>query len=154
MTRRLRTAAVVGTVIVGLALAGCGGGSDDGDTKGDKKADEVTSFKKSAGEICKATRADLEKAAGGIADPKNPTKAELTAVAGKIAEYIGAEATDLGKLDPPDDLADGMAAYLANLTKVAAAAKDKGADFIDPATQPFAASNNQAAELGLADCVL
>ena len=152
MKRMSRTVAAACVVVLGLTVAGCGGGSDD--DKGDKKdATTVSSFKKEANAICKETLTKLQKAALKV-DPKKPTQAQLGAVVDQMVDYLGTQVEALKKLEPPKDGFGDLDAYLDSLEKLAATAQKKGAAFVDPKVAPFTESNTRATALGLTDCVL
>jgi hypothetical protein len=130
-------------LVVAMGVAGCGG-----DPSGPLDAGQ---FRKQADAICKDGNAAIDELAKDFAEG-GPTRAQLEAAAPKVPGLMDRELDRLEALEPPADLADDVAAMLAEFRSVVQSMREQGTAFFDRTDEPFAAAYRKAKDLGLDEC--
>ncbi|HEY0903529.1 MAG TPA: hypothetical protein VGE14_06540 [Marmoricola sp.] len=149
MTPGRRSAGLVAAAIAtAVVLSGCGAenGSGDGTLT-------TAEFRDRAEEICGESNEAIQRLAEDFG-PDGPTPEQLEVVAPKMPGLIGAELDRLAALRPPAELADEVAAMIADFRAVVATMRDQGAAFFereDP-SESFAGAYARASALGLDEC--
>jgi hypothetical protein len=145
-TRWGRAIAVVGAVVVTVAVAGCG-----------SEPAPVTpaDYLGALAAICTDTSARLD------ALPTAPEEITVADLATSAASALDNEATRVDRLDPPDPLADDHRAFVGNTVeqadawRVLAGTDPGGGDLVeatDLIRQLVAGRNDLSSEMGVPDC--
>ena len=136
-----------------LVLAACGDDGDEGGAGAARPALSEAEYHARANEICRNGEVRIKQAADqALGDASNTGEVERF-VTGTVVPNIQRQIDDLRALVPPEGQADEFADWLdssqAALERLEADPVD---GFSDPAADPFAEVNAQAAELGLGEC--
>lgn len=142
-----RRTGVVAGVLAALAVATSACGADLPRT-GRLSAEE---FRAEAESICADGNAAIDELSRDFG-ADGQTEAQLDEAAETVPRLMTAELDRLAALEPPADLADEVAAMLAEFRRVVASMREQGPDFFELGRAHFADAYAQAKKIGLDTC--
>ena len=145
MVRRLT--AMTAVLLLAFTVAACGGDDDDGGGEALSEAE----FVEQANKICADGEAELDEQQP---DSENPSPEEIEEyIDDVLVPNVQDQLDAIGELNPPEEIADDVDAMLEEAESALDEVGDMSAEEIMSTEEdPFTASNELAAELGLDEC--
>lgn len=137
------TALIVGTLGLSSALVACG---DDAETL------TAAEFTEQANAICVEGDQEIGEALGSVFGSDEPTPEAMQEGLDTIVSVSNRQSDDLEALAPPSDIADAVDELVAESRRATDEAESQGLGFFENDGDPWARTQELAADLGLDAC--
>lgn len=133
-----------GSVLLAVALAGCGSDSDDSLT--------VQEFRDQSNEICAQSEQEIGEAVGAVFGGTEPTPEQLQDALDTIVTASRDTADGIDALAAPSSIRADVDAMVAELRSATDEAESQGLGFWENGGDPWVTANEMATDLGLGTC--